>query len=519
MNGMNLHWSDWAAVALYFTVIFAIAWRVKARQTSAVEYFLDGRRTHWIIVSVSLWASLFSTVSFVAMPGEAYKNGMLFSLYSLGYFMFTPLAMWLFLRFFYDTKSFTAYEYLERRFDVRVRAMGAVLFLGARLLSGATVFYAAASVFEILVGWDARVTILVVGGFTIYYCYIGGMRAIMFTDFLQAVIILLGLACVLVKLLALVGFDIGAVWHYASAQGKTFGRVTEPEFFSFDPHVRFSFWVWLTLSVLGPLDNYGTDQLVVQRILSTSSYANARRAILVKTAGTLPISAMFYFVGVLLFYYYHRVAGPPPNVQPDQVLGYFINQHLPSPVPGLIVAALLAALMSAVSATVGSLSTVTTIDLVQRFSREPLAHAQVLRLGKWCTVAGGTLTLALATGMVYLSKHTETTVLEVNKVAGSLWGVLLVVVLAGILTKWATAQAAFVALLVGIAMNTTLPWFFYYGTPPAERISFAWVGIPGMAVAALVLVIGSRMDARKPTNLLGLTWRTQVNPNADAKTS
>jgi sodium-coupled monocarboxylate transporter 8/12 len=505
---MNLNWGDWAAVAVYFAATFAIAWRAKARQTNAVEYFLDGRRTHWLIVSVSLWATLFSTVSFVAMPGEAYKNGVLFSLYSVGYFLFTPLAMWLFLRFFYDTKSFTAYEYLERRFDPRVRALGAVLFLGARLLSGATVFYAAAKVFETLVGWDARATILVVGVFTIYYCYIGGMRAIMLTDVLQAVIILLGLACVLAKLLVLVGFDIGAVWHYASAQGKTFGRVTEPEFFSFDPHVRFSLWVWLTLSLLGPLNNYGTDQLVVQRILSTNSYANAKRAILVKTVGTLPISMMFYFVGLLLFYYYHRVADAPPKVEADQVLGYFINQHLPSPVPGLIVAALLAALMSTISSTVGSLSTVTTIDLVQRFNRKPVAHEQVLRLGKWCTLAGGAITLALATGLVYAGKQTETTVLEVDKVAGSLWGVLLVVFLAGVLTRWATARAAFVALLVGIGMNATLPWFFYYGTPPAERISFAWVGIPGIVVAALVVLVGSRLDARKPGNLAGLTWLT-----------
>ena len=317
-------------------------------------------------------------------------------------------------------------------------------------------------------------------------------------------------------MLALVGYDIGGVWHYAATQGKLFHRVLEPGFYSFDPHVRFSFWVWLTLSLLGPLDNYGTDQLVVQRILSSSSYANAKRAILVKTAGTLPISAMFYFVGVLLFYYYHHVAGAPPKVEADQVLGYFINQHLPSPVPGLIVAALLAALMSAVSATVGSLSTVTTIDLVQRFSRQPLAHSQVVRLGKWCTVAGGGVTLALASGMVYISKHTETTVLEVNKVAGSLWGVLLVVVLAGILTKWATARAAFVALLVGIAMNTTLPWFFYYGTPPTQRISFAWVGMPGMIVAALIVLIGSRLDSRKSANLAGLTWRT-LSKSSDAE--
>jgi len=178
------------------------------------------------------------------------------------------------------------------------------------------------------------------------------------------------------------------------------------------------------------------------------------------------------------------------------------------------VAALLAALMSTISSTVGSLSTVTTIDLVQRFSRKMMDHADVLRLGRWCTVVGGVVTLALSLGLVHAGKQTETTVLEVDKVAGSLWGVLLVVVLAGIFTKWATARAAFVALLVGIAINATLPWFFYYGVPAAERISFAWVGMPGMIVAALIVFVGSLFDSRKQTQLAGLTWSTLPKPDS-----
>ena len=239
----------------------------------------------------------------------------------------------------------------------------------------------------------------------------------MLTDFLQAMVILLGLACILVKLLALVGLR-RRVWRYLRTGQNLWPRDGEGVL-SFDPHVRFSLWVWLTMSLLTPLDNYGTDQLVVQRILSTNSYANAKRAILAKTAMTLPISATFYFVGLLLYYYYHQVTRAPPKVEADQVLGVFINQHMSAPVPGLIAAAMLAALMSVTSSTVGSLSTVTTIDLAQRLSRLPLEHAQVLRLGKWCTVAGGVVTLALALGLIYAGKLTDTTVLEVNKVAGS----------------------------------------------------------------------------------------------------
>jgi SSS family transporter len=517
VNDINLNWGDWGAVAVYFAITFLIGWQAKARQVNATEYFLGGRRTHWIIAGVSLYATLFSTVSFVGMPGEAYKNGVLYGLYSLGYFLFTPLAMWLLLRFFYSTQSFTAYEYLERRYDSRVRTLGAVVFLGARLLSGATVLYAAAKIFETLVGWSAGATILIVGAFTIYYCYIGGMRAIMLTDFMQTAVMLLGLGCILFKLLAMVGFDLGAVWQHAAAQGKTFGRVLEPGFYTLDPHARFTLWVWLAMSVLMPLNNYGTDQLVVQRLLSTNSYASAKRAIWLKTIGALPLSAAFYLVGLLLLYYYQRVAAAAPNVEADQVLGYFINQHLPAPVPGLVVAALLAALMSTISSTVGSLATVGTVDLVQRFSRAPLGQGQVLALGKWFTLGGGVLTIALALALVFAGQRTETTVVEVANVCNSLWGVLLVVVLAGIFTAWATARAACAALLIGITMNAILPWFLYYGTPPSERISFAWVGVPGMAVAALVVLVGSRLDGRKTRELVGLTWKTTPHAGTGAR--
>jgi SSS family solute:Na+ symporter len=185
-----------------------------------------------------MYATLFSTISFVAMPGEGYRSGMLLGLNSVGYFLFTPLAVWIFLRFFYRAGTFTAYEYLGRRFGPSTRVLGSLVFIMARCLTGAMVFYASAKAFETLVGWTPELTVLVVGVITIAYSYIGGMRAIIITDLVQTLVIFFGLALILIKLLAAADFDVPALWSFARENARTFEVVSTPEFFSLDPSPR-----------------------------------------------------------------------------------------------------------------------------------------------------------------------------------------------------------------------------------------------------------------------------------------
>jgi SSS family transporter len=510
MPEINLHAFDWIALALYVLVTFGIALRVRFGQKSQADYYLAGRSSHWILIGVSMYATLFSTVSFVSMPGEGYKHGMLMSLQSVGYTLFTPLAVWMFLRFFYNTTSFTAYEYLERRFDLNARTLGAVAFIVLRALYGALVFFAASKAFETLVGWPPVMTICVVGSITIAYSYIGGMRAIIITDFVQTMVILGGLLVIIFKVSSLVGFDYAAVWRFAAAHDHTFNQVSTPEFWSLDPKLRYTFWTWLLLALTAPLTNYGTDQLVVQRILSSKSYGDAKKAIILKTVGALPFSLLFYFTGVLLFFYFNNFTAPP-GVEADGMLGYFINQFLPSPLPGLIAAALLAALMSTFDSTLNSLSTVFAVDVLQR--RGWVApDVDLLQLGKRLTLGWGVVMLGLALFLAQASRGVESTIAEVASILTCLWGVLLVVVMAGIFTRWATARAATWALLLGGLINLYVPWKLYYGTAPEERISFVWVGVPGWIAALVVIAIVSFFDSRQRRNLDGLTWSTIRNP-------
>lgn len=496
MQQLSIGLADWGVIGLYAVATIWIALRVRAGQKTAADYFLAGRSMPWLVVAVSLYATLFSTISFVAVPGEAFKNGALMSLNSLGYAIFTPLAVWLFLRFFYQVETFSCYEYLERRFNGTTRTLGSIIFLVTRTIYAATVFYAAAVIFEALVGWHPMTTILVLGVFAVGYTTIGGMRAVMITDVMQTLVLLTGLVVIFVKAAALTGFDFVGVWNYAQAHEHGFGRIAEPEFYSTNPYIRYTIWVWLVGSLIGPPVSYGADQLVVQRLLASKSYDQAKRAIWLKTIAVLPIMGAFYFVGLMLFYYYGTIGQVPAGFEPDHVMGLFINQHLPSPMPGLIAAALMAALMSTIDSTVSSLSTVTSVDLLQRIGWIGRDDDSQVRTGKLLTVGWGVVVVGFALLLTIASSGVETTVMEISAIWGSLWGVLLLVMLAGVLTKWATPRMATIAMIAGMAANLILPWPLYYWTPAEDRISFAWVGVPGLVLTALIVFGGSLLDQR-----------------------
>src|SRR4051812_20056831 len=225
-GGISLSRFDWGAVLLYLAATAGIAlWtRLRQRETSE-DYFLAGRSQGWLIVSVTLFASLFSSISFVAIPGEAYHGGLIMSLLLILSPLAAPLGVWLFLRFFFLSPSYTAYEYLERRFNAPTRVIGALLFCVTRLIYSGVIYYAAAELFRSLVGWPPLVTILVIGSFTVVYTTVGGMKALIATDVMQVAVLVIGIGSVLLKVLSVSGFDVAAIYAHAAATGRGYEPV------------------------------------------------------------------------------------------------------------------------------------------------------------------------------------------------------------------------------------------------------------------------------------------------------
>jgi len=511
---------DWAAVIAYLGLIVGITvWSRFGQKKSSESYFLASRGMNWIVVSIAIFATLFSTISFVANPGEAYGHGLMMMLPAFVMPFFVPLAIHLFLRFFFAVPTFTAYEYLERRFNLATRIIGAALFCIIRLIYAGVVFYAAAVIIEALVGWPPLLTIVLVGAFTIAYTTSGGMKAVMFTDVAQAVILIIGISAVFWTILHATSSTPLAIFEYAANNERGFHRLMEPEFWSLDLHARLNIWLLILIAASGPLLSLSCDQLVIQRLLTSKDFKSAKRSVYFNYIAMLPLGLLFWGVGLGLFYYYAMHPEKlPEGMTSDKVMGWFISTELPPPIPGLIVAALLAALMSTISSVVNSVATVIYKDGLLRLGHVSEEDGpQTLRICRLLSVGAGVLGMAVSVLLTVGGKGVQTSVFEVAGVWAGLWMVLLSAFLLGVLVPRVSGKAMLAGLLVGSVVCLSCPYLLYYAVPEDQRISFNWLSWPGFVVSfALPLLVCLLWPNRK--DLTNLTLRTmEVRDDAGAR--
>lgn len=500
---------DYLVIVLYGVILLGLGvWSRFTRKQNTEEYLLARHSMHYLVVALAVFATLFSTISFVSSPGEAYSFGLVMMLGSIGYIIFLPLAIRLFLRFFFNAPTFTAYEYLERRFDRKCRVTAAGIFLVIRLFYTASVFYAATVIFQTMLGWPPEGTMLIIGAVTVVYACMGGVRAVILADVIQSVIIVCGVTAILFRLLQVTGFDIAGVFAFAHGHNRLFETMAQPEFYRFNFQDRYNLYLLAIGTVLAPLVSMSCDQMVIQRLLAGKNYRQAVRATYLNYLIGLPVVVMLFVIGLFLFYHYNAGAlRLPEGVSGDQALGYFVATELPAPLPGIIVTALLSALMSTVAGAVNSLVTVLMKDVIVLFNP---ALAGTAREVDWCrrlTVVGGISAVLVALVIYWSGRHVRTTVMEVVGVWGTLWPILFAIFLYGVTSQKVSAKAIFVSLLISGAVGLAFPYVSYYLLPEAYRWGFSWVGIPGL-ILALTLPPVFAVIWPNTRDLTGLTLKT-----------
>jgi SSS family transporter len=507
---VSLSAADWITVAVYIALTAGVVVWTRFRQRDGGEdYFLAGRSQNWLVVAVTLFASIFSSISFVAIPGEAFAYGLLYSIPLFLQPLVLPLGIWLFLRFFFFSPTYTAYEYLERRFNAPVRVAGSLVFALSRLIYCGVIFYAAAQLFESLVGWSPILTVLTVGLFTVLYTSHGGMKAVIATDVMQACVLVLGIGCVLWKVLDATDMDVAAIYRFAAANNHGYEAVASADFYKVDLHTRYNFWLLVYMVVSTQLASLSCNQLVVQRLLTSKGYAGAKRAVMFNAIQTIPLVLLFWAVGVGLFYYYRGLHPDrlPPGLRADHVIGHFIATELPSPIPGLIVAALLAAMMGSSSSVVNSIATVVYRDGIVRLGWARAGGPGEMTICKAISVVSGLLAVGIAVLLIVGGRGVQSSVLEVNAIWGGIGSVLLAAFLLGVLVPRVSGIPMFIGCVAGAIIELALPYVLYYNVPPEQRISFVWLSLPGLAVALLLpLALAPIWPQRK--DLKGLTLWT-----------
>ncbi|HEU5163844.1 MAG TPA: sodium:solute symporter, partial [Thermoanaerobaculia bacterium] len=298
---------DWAVLAgsLIFIVVYGV-W--KGRKSKDLDgYFLAGRDMRWYTVALSIMATQASAITFLSTPGQAYADGMRFVQFYLG----LPVAMVVLsvtaVPIYHRLKVYTAYEYLEGRFDLKTRSLAALLFLIQRGLACGLTIYAPAIILATLMGWDLRRTILVMGIAVVIYTASGGTRAVNHTNFHQMLIILFGMAAAFVVVIASLPDGVGIV-DATRVAGKM-GRLNAIDF-SFDWKNRYNFWSGLIGGFFLALSYFGTDQSQVQRYLSGRSVAQSRLALLFNGLVKVPMQFFILFVGAMVFAFYQFTAPP-----------------------------------------------------------------------------------------------------------------------------------------------------------------------------------------------------------------
>ena len=302
-----MHSLDWIVLSsfLLFVAVYGV-WKTRGKKDMN-GYFLADKSTPWYGVTISIMATQASAITFLSMPGQAYVDGMRFVQFYFG----VPIAMVILsitaVPLFHKLKVFTAYEFLEQRFDLKNRALGSLLFLIQRGLAAGFTILAPALIISVILGWDFRLTIFMIGGLVILYTAAGGTEAVNKTHLLQMMIVTAGMGAAFFMIFRRLPPDISfsSAVHVAGKLGKL--NVVN---FAFNWKDRYNFWSGIIGGAFVALSYFGTDQSQVQRYLSGRSVAQSRMGLLANGVFKVPMQFVILFIGAMIFVFYQFVTPP-----------------------------------------------------------------------------------------------------------------------------------------------------------------------------------------------------------------
>jgi solute:Na+ symporter, SSS family len=453
---MGLDKLDLAIIALYLVGITLFGLRFRKHHRSVRDYFLAGRDIPWWAISLSIVAAETSTLTIISIPGLAYDTNLTFLQVVMGYLVGRIVISFVLLPHYFRGDLYTAYELIERRFGRSLRTLTAGLFLLTRTAAEGVRVYAVSIVVAIALRTGEVTSIAVITVLTLIYTFEGGLAAVIWTDVVQTAIYIGGTIVGLWTILHLIPGGWSAIHIAVSNAGKL-------QVLDFAPNlwIPYTFWSGLIGGTFFTLASHGTDQLIVQRLLAARSQKQSAAALISSGVAILFLMALFLIVGVMLWAFY----GTPSAMfgKPDRIYPTFIVTRMPHGVSGLLIAAILAAAMSNLSAALNALSSSSVIDFYVRL--RPQADDRTrMRLSRISTFVWALVLFALAV----LSLHKVGRVVEVGlQIASIAYGALLGVFLLGVLTRRANQGGAMIGMCFGFAMElymsfrTHIPWTWW----------------------------------------------------------
>lgn len=520
---MNLHWLDTLTLLIYLGGMVAMGLYFSRRNTSTEEYFVGGRSFAGWVIGLSLVGTSISSITFLAYPGDAFKTAWLRYIPNFMLPVGVFIAAYVFLPFFRRGKITSAYEYLEGRFGPSVRVYGCVAFIVGQLVRVSIILYLISLVVHEITGLDATVCIVIGGVFVALYTIMGGIDAVIWTDVIQTVVLVLGgLVCIGVIMSKLPG-GLGQIFSVAAADGKfafaeLVGGKLRPVSWGLSLQHKTG-TMMLILGLTAWLTEYSANQNIIQRYCASKSPREARKAMFVCAFSSVPIWAFFMFLGTSLYVFF-KVFPRPEAVEmltgtrkAEEVLPFFIINYLPPGIAGLVIAAALAAAMSSLDSSINAIATCGITDIYRRLFVRDRDDRHYLRVA-WAIASGAAV--FMIGGAIVLANTETKTIQDTATIIGSLLGGgLLGMYLLGFLTKRGDARAVWIGIVCTI-LFTAWTLLAKRGLLP-ERLSVPfdlyYTRIIGNLVMFVVGYVGGCLLPRRERELTNLTvWEQDGTP-------
>ena len=480
-----MRYVDLAVILAYLGGITWFGARYRKSQKSLRDYFLGGRTAPWWAISLSIVSAETSTLTIIGTPALAFTGNMGFLQIALGYLLARIVISVLFLPQYFRGEMFTAYELMRRRFGERIRKLTASMFLVTRALAEGVRVFAISLVVSIVLGTGEIASITLIVALTLFYTFEGGMTAVIWTDVVQMSLYVLG---AILSFFVILG-KIPGGWDHVAAVAGAAHKFTVFDFrfaFSMEFLSRpYTFWAGVAGGCFLTTASHGTDQLMVQRLLSAGNERQSRAALMASWAVIFFQFTLFLLIGVLLWVYFGDLKLPAP-AQTDRIYPEFIWNNLPPGVAGLAIAAILAAAMANLSAALNSLASTTVVDFFRARATDGSApdEACSLRRARWATVAWGGVLL----GIGILARKWGSVLVAGLTIASIPSGALLGVFLLGVLTRKPREGAAMVGVAVGLASVLAVRFF----TP----VAFTWYVLIGTVTTFLAALAASAFERK-----------------------
>src|SRR5688572_20240072 len=475
---MVLTWIDYAVIGAYLVAITAFgSWFARFQKTTR-DYFLTDRSVPWWAICFTIVATETSTLSFIGVPAGAYTGNMTFLQLAFGYVVGRVLVSVLFLPAYFRGELFTSYELLLRRFGPEVKNIAAIIFVITRTFADGIRLFATALVISVVTEVPVSLTVIALGVAMIIYTVRGGVSAVIWTDVVQMFVYVAGAALVFVGLLYLIPGGWAEVVRTAGGSGHF--RVFD---FSSDPTRTYTFWAGLFGGIALTLATHGTDQFLVQRLLSARSVRGASAGLILSGVLVFAQFVLFLVIGAMLYTFYQHTPLPRPLDRTDEVLPLFVVTSLPQGVSGFIVAAIVAA---ALSPSINSLAATTVNDFYVKYVRPDADETTLMRVAHRATILWGIAQIGVALGAQYVTQSVLDSGLSVlSLAAGPVLGAFLV----GVLSKRTGTRGMLAGMSAGVAV---LGWVWWTGI-----IAWTWYALVGAGVTSLVALAASPFVDRK----------------------